>query len=169
MYEAEVVGGSGEKALTHGRISRATYERAVGLWSERLEVLRNHQPSLVHVSPFLWSIYLDHGPTGWRVIKLTSVGDFLWWDPAYDVACLRYPPFGEMQSTWWEGFCRGYGVLGQMPEPRRLLLYTVMQRLMAAMGTYMEPPSDRNTAWAARALDNLDALLDGIGDGEQRV
>jgi hypothetical protein len=28
-------------------------------------------------------------------------GDVMWWDSVYDLAFLRYPPFGEMTSQRW--------------------------------------------------------------------
>lgn len=111
---------------------------------------------MCHVSAFPWTIYLERAGGAWRITKLTSIGDMMWWDPAYDVACLRCPPFGEMRSAWWEGFRRGYGPL---PAPRRLRLYAVMQRLCAAMGTYMAPETPDNAAWAVAALNDLDKLL----------
>jgi hypothetical protein len=111
------------------------------------------------VSPFLWTIYLERANDGWQIAKLTSIGDMMWWDPAYDVACLRYPPFGEMRPAWWDGFRRGYG---PVPERKRLLLYAVMQRLCAAMGVYMAPETPSNRAWAETALDDLDGVLDKI-------
>ncbi len=159
MYRAEIVEGSGRRALEAGRISSRTYERAVDLWATNLDYLKDHQPSLVHVSAFPWTLYLDREGDHWRIIKLTSVGDFLWWDPAYDVACLRYPPFGKMVPAWWAGFLEGYG---EAPERKRLLLYAVMQRLCASMGVYMAPQTPQNETWAANALDDLDTLLDEI-------
>ncbi len=119
------------------------------LWRENLDYLRAHQPSLIHASAFPWTIYPDRAGGAWQVTKLTSVGDFLWWDPAFDVAALRYPPYGEMQTAWWEGFVRGYG--GERKR-KRLLLYAVMQRLCAAMGCYMQPEAPGNAAWRERAL-----------------
>jgi Ser/Thr protein kinase RdoA (MazF antagonist) len=159
MYQAEVVEGSGMRALHMGKITSRTYDRTVALWRANLDYLRDCQPALIHYSPFLWNIYLQPENGSWRVTKLMSVGDFMWWDRAYDVACLRYPPFGEMKPSWWEAFLRGYG---PEPERKRILLYAVMQRLCAAMGSYWEPKSARNQAWTARALDDLDGFLDKI-------
>jgi hypothetical protein len=161
MYNAEIVEGSGKSALERGCISRRTYDRAVRLWADNLDYLKNHPPALVHVSPFHWTIYLEPIADGWRITKLTSIGDMMWWDPAYDIACLRYPPFGEMRPPWWEGFRRGYGPL---PERKRILLYAVMQRLCAAMDVYMVPEAPTHRAWAETAPDHLEAMLDEIED-----
>jgi hypothetical protein len=53
-----------------------------------------------------------------------------------------------------------------VPERKRLLLYAVMQRFCATMGTYWEPKTPRNVAWAAQHLSDVDAFMDAIdGDG----
>jgi hypothetical protein len=159
MFQAEIVEGSGKGALEAGRISRSSYERAVQLWRANLDYLKAHTPSLVHISAFPWTIYLERDAAGWRIVKLTSVGDFLWWDAAFDAACLRYPPFGEMQPAWWAGFLAGYG---REPERKRLLLYAVMQRLSAVMGCYMEPEAEGNAAWREGAFKDLTSMLDEL-------
>lgn len=82
-----------------------------------------------------------------------------WWDPAFNLALLRYPPFGEVSISRWEAFLRGYG---DEPERKRMLLYRVMQRLCAAMGTYKEPQTAHNTDWAVRCLDDFEMILDEI-------
>ncbi|MGC9469459.1 MAG: phosphotransferase family protein [Anaerolineae bacterium] len=159
MYQAEIVGGSGRRAVESGRITQQDHDRAVALWGAHLDYLNRHQPTMVHVSAFPWTIYLEPDGVEWRVVKLTSVGDFLWWDPAYDVACLWRPPFGEMRPDWWDGFLNGYG---EAPERKRLLLYVVMQRLCAAMGAYMAPQTPENARWAEHALVDFGALLDEV-------
>ena len=159
MYNAEVVGGSGKQALAAGRISEATYNRVAALWAREMGYLRDHQPSLVHGSPFLWTIYLARGEGGWAVSKLMDLSDVLWWDPAYDLAFLRYPPFGEAVPARWAALLRGYG---PAPEDKRLLLYALEQRLCAGMGAYKEPQTAHNRAWAARCLADLEPFMDAI-------
>jgi hypothetical protein len=159
MYQAEIVGGSGRRALEEGRIAQTTYDRAVALWDEHLDYLKDHQPSLIHGSPFLWTIYLEREGQGWCVTKLTPMSEPMWWDPAYNLAFLQYPPFGQVSASRWEAFLRGYG---SEPERKRILLYLVMQRLCAAMGIYKEPQNAHNAAWAAQCLDDLDTILDEI-------
>ncbi|MDI7275462.1 MAG: aminoglycoside phosphotransferase family protein [Anaerolineae bacterium] len=158
MYRAEIVEGSGRRALEQGRISERTYERAVALWGEHLGYLKEHQPSLVHMSAFPWTIRLER-ESGWRVTGLSALGDVLWWDPAWDLACMRYPPFMEASAARWEAFLGGYG---SDPERKRLLLYAVMQRLSAAMGAYMEPKTERSAAWASTCLADVETFLDEI-------
>ena len=159
MYQAEIVGGSGKRALQEGRITKVTYDRAVALWDENLDCLKDHQPSLINGSPFLWTIYLERDDQGWCVTKITPMAELMWWDPAYNLAFLQYPPFGQVSASRWGAFLRSYGA---EPERKRVLLYLVMQRLCAAMGIYKEPQTAHNTAWAAQCLDDLDTTLDEI-------
>lgn len=159
MYDAEIVEGSAKRALEQGRITQSTRNRVLALWAKHMDYLKDHQPSLVHGSPLLWTIYLDRDGGGWHVTKLMDLNDVLWWDPAYDLAFLRYPPFGEVNAARWEAFLRGYG---SAPERKRLLLYAVMQRFCSAMGVYMEPQTARNSAWAESCLEDVDTFLDEI-------
>ncbi|MBN1584085.1 MAG: aminoglycoside phosphotransferase family protein [Anaerolineae bacterium] len=162
MYSAEIVEGSGRRALEQGRISRRIYDRAVALWGDSLDDLRRVQPSLIHYSPFLWNVYLEKNGDAWQIAKLMSLNDVMWWDPAYDIACLAYPPFGDANLAHREALLRGYGA---KPNWKRVLLFALMQRLCAAMGSYWEPKTARNKVWAGRALDDLDDLLDEIEGG----
>ena len=165
MYQAEIVEGSGRRALTSGKITRRVYDRIVAVWGEHLAYLKDCQPSLIHYSPFLWNVYLECHNGNWCITKLMSLGDVMWWDSAYDVACLRYPPFGEMKPDWWAAFLRGYGV---EPERKRIALYAILQRLCAAMGSYWEPKSVGNETWAASALDDMDEFLHEVEASHQR-
>jgi hypothetical protein len=159
VYQAEILQGSGLRAFQQGAIAQKTYDRVVEVWGANLDYLRNAQPSLIHFSPFLWNIYLDCDQGVWKISKLMSVGDFMWLNRSYDLACLQYPPFGEMKPSWWQAFLRGYGSL---PEEKRILLYTILQRLCAAMGSYMPPESIHDQTWITRALHELDGFLDKI-------
>jgi hypothetical protein len=161
LYRAEILEGSARRALDAGLLSPATYRRIVAAWARHLEELKAHRPSLVHGSPFPWTIYVECDAGGWRVAKLAALGDVLWWDPAYDVAFLRYPPYGATSAEDWAAFERGYGASPSL-ERRRLLLYALLQRPCAAMGTYMAPASPTSQAWAAHCLSVLPAWLDEI-------
>lgn len=118
MYQAEIIGGSGKEALARGRIAQTTYDRAIALWRDNLDYLKDHQPSLISSSPFLWTIYLEADGLAWRVTKLTPMSELMWWDPAYNLAFLQYPPFGESSASQWGAFLRGYG---SEPEKKRIL------------------------------------------------
>jgi hypothetical protein len=157
MYQAEIIGGSGRQALECGRINQATYDRAVSVWDENLDYLKDHQPSLISTSPFLWTIYLKRENQNWSVTKLTPMSELMWWDPAYNLAFLQYPPFGKFDQSRWDAFLRGYG---SEPERKRVLLYLVMQRLCAAMGIYKAPHRAQHDDWAKNCLDDLEVILD---------
>jgi len=158
MYRAEILEGSGKQAVEQGRIPLSTYYRAVASWARNMDYLKDHQPSLVHMSPFPWTISLDREDGVWRVTKLMAL-DMCWWDPAFDLACLQYPPFRKANPVHWEAFLRGYG---PAPERKRVLLYAVLERLMAAMGAFQEPPSPSNKAWARNCLKELDPFMKEI-------
>jgi hypothetical protein len=159
MYQAEIVGGSSKRALECRRITQTTYDRATALWSENLDYIKDHQPSLINTSPFLWTIYLERESQDWCVTKISPMAELMWWDPVYNLAFLQYPPFGQVSESHWGAFLRSYG---SEPGRKRILLYLVMQRLCASMGIYKEPQSAYNEAWAKQCLDDLDAILDEI-------
>lgn len=159
MYQAEIVGGSGRRALEQGRIPRSTYDRAVALWNNHLDYLKDHQPSLIYSSPFLWNIYLERANRDWRVTKLTPMAETMWWDPVFNLAFLQYPPFGQVSALRWQAFLRSYG---WEPDRKRILLYLILQCLCAAMGIYKQPQTAHNEAWAEHCLNDLDSILDEI-------
>jgi Phosphotransferase enzyme family. len=143
MFNAELINGSGKQAVDQGIISPEVYNAILSVWEENSTYLKTYTPSMIHVSPFLWNIYLEQAGD-WRISKLMSMGDVLWWDPAYDIATLKYPPFGSYNETYWTSFLNGYG---DEPDEKRILLYAIMHRLCATMGTYMEPERYRDDIW----------------------
>ena len=158
MFRMEILEGSGKKAVEEGRVNRRTYYRAVALWAQNMDYLNNHQPTAVHGSPLPWSIYLTKENNQWHVTKLTALG-VQWWDPATDISYLKYLPFTNPKPEYWEAFIRGYG---PTPEKRRILLYTILFRFMAAMGAFREPKTAQNRAWADKCLQDLNLLMDEI-------
>jgi hypothetical protein len=160
MYNAEIVNGSGKGALDKGLISLRTYERTVAVWKENMDYLKDHQPSMVHSSPFPWNIYLERKNGQWHIAKLMAMGDVMWWDSAFDLAVMQYPPFGDMCQADWSAFLKGYG---EEPQRKRILLYAVMQRLCTIMGTYMEPVMEDRDAWIREHAGDIDLFLEEIG------
>ncbi len=159
MFQAEIIGGSGKQAADQGMISQSTYQRLVQLWQKNLNHLKEHQPTLIHTSPFLWTIYLERDNLEWHITKLSPMAEIMWWDPAYNLAFLQYPPFGSYQPSRWQAFLRTYGA---EPERKRILLYLVMQKLCAAMGVYKAPKTEQNQIWAEKCLSDVDLILDEI-------
>ncbi len=163
MYRYNIVEGSGKQALDQGRISPAQYRRAVDLWAQNMDYLKDHRPVLIHGSPFPWTIYLERAGFAWRVVKLASLGDVMWWDAAYELAFFQFPLFLDKSEARWSAVQRAYRGGGRdIPDQKRMLLYAVMQRLMAAMGVFVEPQTPANQAWSAGCLADLDTLMDGI-------
>ena len=58
-------------------------------------------------------------------VLCTPMAELMWWDPAYNLAFLKYPPFGQFREARWDAFLHSYGL---EPERKRILLYLVMLR-----------------------------------------
>jgi hypothetical protein len=61
------------------------------LWQANLPWLEQHTPSLVGGASH-WSVYLEK-EGDWQVKKIMDLPDVLFWDPAWDIASIRYPEF----------------------------------------------------------------------------
>lgn len=158
MFNAEIVNGSGELAYKNGLITREQYNQIIKLTSNNMEYLKDHLPSMVHISPFYWNIYLEKR-SQWEVTKILSLGDVMWWDPAYDIATLKYPPFGQYIESYWNAFLEAYG---EEPEEKRILLYSILHRLCSSMGVYMEPAKYRNNALKENLSNSLNEIINKI-------
>lgn len=165
MLKAEIINGSGKKARDRGFISDVTYNRIISIWEKNIDYLKDHEPSLVHISPFLWNIYFNKLEDNWIIVKIMSLGDVMWWDTAYDLATIKYPPFGEFNQSRWDAFLDGYG---EVPEIKRLCLYELMHYLCTMMGVYLEPKTEENYNWKNRKLANMDKHLNCIIDNIEK-
>jgi len=163
MFRAEILGGSGKQAVNTGLISSTTYAAVVRAWRDNLDYLKQHKPTLVHLSSFYWTVYLSRVGGHWDVTKLTALSDVAWWDRAFNLALLRYPPFGHTTEQEWAAFVRGYGDNAHVEE-RRLLLYVLMQRLCAMSGVYMEPEAFHNKGWIEQAADEVGRFVALLSD-----
>jgi hypothetical protein len=153
----EILNGSGKKVFESGLISEKTYHKIISLWEKNLPDLKDHQPSLVHGSPFPWTICLSEEGGHWQVTRLNAMGDFLWWDPAYDLALLRYPPSYEWPEACWDAFSSAYGAL---PEIWRINLYAVLQHLCDLNDVFMPPAEDTYGKTSRKAtVDRLEMIL----------
>lgn len=160
MFQAEVV-GSGRRAVELGMLDETVYRRLVRLYEENLPYLKDHRPSLAG-SAFQWAIGLERDPGGrWRITKLMDLIDLLYWDPAVDLAEIRYPSFGEADDELWEAFLSTYG---PPPEEKRLLLYLLQHRISAAVGIYLEPASRANMEWRGRCLADVEEIMERVAD-----
>jgi len=159
MFNAEIVEGSGKRAVELGLITKELHEKIIELWKNNLDYLKKHTPSMIHNSPFLWNIYLDKINEHWTVTKLMSLGDVLWWDSAYDLATIKYPPFGEYNPARWNSFLSGYG---HQVEQKRMLLYAIMHKLCACSGVYMEPKSYHNENYINTCQSDIISFINEI-------
>lgn len=154
----KVIVEQGESLVQAGRLEPQTYHRVLAVFARHMPYLEDHTPSLLPGSALPWCICVEQeGP--WRVTRVMDLPDSLYWDPAFDLAMLKYPPFGQHHGAGWQAFLAEYG-----PEPpeRRLLLYRLMQRLDAAGGNYMAPADPANAVWADTCLSEVPSLLDAI-------
>lgn len=158
MFNVEIVNGSGELAYKSGFITKKLHNEIIKLWSDNMDYLKDHEPSMVHISPFYWNIYLEK-KSHWKITKILSLGDVMWWDAAYDIATLKYPPFGEYNESLWEAFLETYG---EEPDEKRMLLYSIMHRLCASMGVYMEPDKYKNNSLKKSLSNDLIEVIDKL-------
>ncbi|MBN1121909.1 MAG: phosphotransferase [Anaerolineae bacterium] len=156
----DVIIDNGRQAVESGLMPEHIYWRMVQLWNKNLKKMSAHAASLVTGGAFPWSVYLGQSGGQWEVRKIMGMNDLLYWDAAWDVASIKYPVFMPAPpSEWWEAFCVSYG---KVLNEKRLLLYHLMQRLDAAMGMYLEPRMDENSAWTKDAWSAFDGIMDVI-------
>lgn len=159
LFENEIVGGSGAALVSKGVINKLVHQRMIDIWQANLAYLKNHQPVLVHGSPFPWTIYLDNRGSDWQVTHVTGLGDTFWWDPAYDLTFLIEPPFTFMFDQWRIAFLQGYG---SKPEVRRLMLYRLLQIVCAVNNVYLQPKNETSETWKQSALNAIPGLLKSL-------
>jgi hypothetical protein len=134
---SEILDGSGKHAYDAGFITKQEYLKIQSIWQEYLPALKDHTPSLVHGSPFPWTIcLLKDRESGFQVTRLNALGDFLWWDPAYDVSFLLYPPGYVWPDDCKEALTAAYGPL---PEEWRINLYAILQHLCGLNDVFLDP------------------------------
>lgn len=161
MFKAEIQNGATLKAFNSSLITKHTYDRIISTWKNSLEYLMNTENSLIHISPFTWNIYIDDSNDCWEITKVMSMSDFMWWDAAYDVATIKWPPFGIHSNSLFNAFTRGYGKCYPM---KRLLLYHLIHHICAVMGVYLEPNTEYNHMWKSSHRDTLDRYINSIID-----
>lgn len=160
MYNTEIVNGSGQLLLEKGMITQNTYNRIISIWDKNMKYLKDHEPTLINVSSFIWNIYLDKTEGQWEVTKLMALGDVLWWDAAFEIALIKYPVFhDDIDNDMWEAFLSEYNC---EVEEKRLLLYSIMQKLCAISGVYMEPSLKNKEEWVNKSLKEIDKYIDII-------
>ncbi|MDQ2086325.1 phosphotransferase [Herbivorax sp. ANBcel31] len=159
MFNAEIVNGSGKKALEEGYLSKENYEAVIKTWEQNMSYLKDHQPTLIHYSSFCWTISFLKEESEWYISKLTGLGDVLWWDPVCNLALIKYPPFMKIDNLNWKSFLKGYQ--NQVDE-KKVAIYALLIKISAAMGTYYEPDYLSNNYIKENLNKDIKYLLDNI-------
>jgi hypothetical protein len=158
QYNKVIVKIGGE-AAERGLLAADTHIRLKRLWSENLAWLQAHPPTLVTGGALHWAVYLVQDDN-WYVTKIMDLHDLLYWDPAWDLASIKYPVFREpLAPELWKAFTSEYG---SVPSEKRLELYLLMQHLDAAMGNYLEPAAPEHERWTESVWETFECLLDEV-------
>ncbi|WP_026478353.1 phosphotransferase [Alkaliphilus transvaalensis] len=157
---AEIYSGSNLYLLENNMITTDLYERICSVWDKNLSYLKQRQSSLVHVSPFPWSIYMDKDEKGFTVKGVSALADFMWWDVMSDVAHLLYPPFLNISEEERNAFVQEY----KLPlDERAIKLYTILNRLCAMSGCYLAPvDSTYAKTWIKEEVKTIKEILDRL-------
>jgi hypothetical protein len=151
----EVILKIGQDAVQRGLLSARSHERLRQIWSDNLPWLDEHKPSLV-AGALPWATYLIK-VGDWQVSKIMDLSDVLYWDAAWDLTIIKYPPFRIAPALeQWRAFLAEYGA---EPDERRLKVYLLMQRLEAALGNYLEPAAPEHERWKQHVWQTFDSLL----------
>lgn len=155
----EVIVQIGENAVERKLFVVDTHRRLQSLWSAHLAWLEEHPSTLVTGGALPWTVYMKRNDD-WHVTKVMDLSDFLYWDPAWDLASIKYPVFREpLVPEFWQAFISEYG---SEPNVKRLQLYRLMQYLDAAMGNYLEPAVPEHERWKAHVWATFEHLLDDV-------
>jgi aminoglycoside phosphotransferase (APT) family kinase protein len=150
---------TGGEAVERGLLTVHAHRRLQRVWSQNLERLQAHPPSLVTGGALHWTVFLALDED-WHVTKIMDLHDLLYWDPAWDLASIRYPVFREPTAPeLWRAFTSTYG---SVPDDRRLQLYHLMQHLDAAMGRTLEPSAPEHERWKAHVWETFEHRLDEV-------
>jgi hypothetical protein len=158
MYR-QVIVENGRQAVEQGLLDQAVYERLICVSEEHLDMLKAHTPALIG-GGLMWTITLNRDASGqWQVARLMDLTDMLYWDPAFDLTFLRYPPYTQLDDELWQAFLVGYG---DVPDEKRLKLYLLIQRVDAVLNNYIAPPDLFDETWAQGISRNLLDILNAI-------
>jgi len=159
--------GSGYKLVEMGFLPISTLERVIEAWRIHLEELKSAPVALVHGTATTWTIYLEKNSSSneYRVSRM-GADDLASWDPAYDLAMLRWPPLSDIRIEDWQALVQAYGPL---PHERRFLLYRLMQSLITACWAYMGPKTPDSDQWLEKFRQNLDTNMNNWVDQIENI
>ncbi|PKK93040.1 MAG: hypothetical protein CVV61_06680 [Tenericutes bacterium HGW-Tenericutes-6] len=155
--QAEIYGGSCKYLMDHHIINKKLYDKICLVWDKNMSYLKERPTSLIHFSPFPWSIYLQKNNDIYSVTGLSSLGDFMWWDPMIDIAHLLYPPFMEISFEEKEAFLQTYTI--EVNE-RAINLYLLLNRVCAMAGCYLAPVDNlKAEQWIKKEISTIEQIL----------
>lgn len=159
---AEFHNGSARYLLNNGVIDNGLYEGICSVWDDNLDYLINRPNSLVHVSPFPWTIYIKRKQSEYSVTGFSALGDFMWWDSMADVAHLINPPFMDISEVERYAFTTEYG----LPiDEYAIKLYTLLNRVCAMSGCYFAPMENAPAkVWIQKEKNTLQTLVEELRD-----
>lgn len=158
--DAEIYGGSAKYLHENGIINTDLFRRICLAWDENILYLKQRPSSLIHVSPFPWSIYVIKKEDGYSVRGFSAIGDFMWWDPMSDVAHLIYPPFLNITNEEQNSFINEYNI---PLDKRAINLYTILNRVCAMSGCYLAPvESNYAKTWIQEEIKLLNMTLNKL-------
>jgi hypothetical protein len=168
FQQQKVIVDVGARLVAQGLLEVRLHRRLVQLMADSLPFLADHRPTLVR-GALPWTVYLDPA-RGFAVTKETDLHDYLWWDPAWDLASLRYPAFLDIDDACWTAFVGEYGEIG---DERRIQLYRLLQLVDASAGNYYEPAAPAHDRWRSTAIsllnsERLGAFLPRDHQGESK-
>lgn len=158
--DAEFHSGSGSKLFETGKINKNLFNEICEIWDNNLQYLEERPASLVHISPFPWSIYLNQNNDIYDVTGLSSIGDFMWWDAMSDVAHLLYPPFMDITDDERKAFLQKYK--GEI-NYKAISLYKLLNRICALSDVYIAPMCQSNkNEWINKEVLQLNNIINEI-------
>jgi hypothetical protein len=157
---AEFHVGSAKYLLENGIISSDGFKELCTTWDENISYLKQRPTSLVHVSPFPWSIYINRNENEYSATGFAALGDFMWWDSMADVAHLLYPPFMDITKEEQRAFIAEYD---KPMDEYAINLYMLLNRLCAMSGCYLSPVRrEFSKTWVKQEVKTLQITLDKI-------
>jgi hypothetical protein len=157
-FKAELINGSGKYLFENNIIEKKLLDKICAIWERNLNYLINRPSTLVHISPFPWSIYLTKSKEKmFEVSGFNAVGDFMWWDYMSDVAHILYPPFLDISDNERKSFINNYNL---KIDDLSLNLYILLNRICAMAGCYFAPVNiDYSNKWIEKERLTLKNII----------
>ena len=105
------------------------------MWNSNFNYLKERPNTLIHNSPFPWSIYISNNHN-YSICGLSALGDFMWWDNMVDITHILNPPFLPISTEMKNSFRSGYTY--QIDE-KAVCLYSLLTLTCNLAGCYFAP------------------------------